>query len=336
MKFGLRLIGYLGSSRDLVRFSKLAEDAGFDSVWFPHDTFMHNTWVLTTAAAEATSRIKIATVGTNPFTTNPCEVATYAATLDDLSDGRFILSLGLHTEKMVEWTGIDASDYMGCTREAVEIVRALLRGETVDYSGKHFDWTEQCYMRMPIRRPDLPIYVSPFGRDFLELSGEIGDGSLPMITPPEAANYMVTNIRRGIERAGRDASKFVISGCAWLSLSESRQQAADIMRKMVAYFGPYLEEPALNSIGLSTSDMRPLADMIASGNQEQAWKSVTPEMIRLGITGTPNDVIEQVELLAAAGVDEVSFGGPLGPDPEKAIALMGEKVIPYFRNLHAK
>ena len=63
VKFGLRLIGYLGTSRDLVRLAKLAEDAGFDSVWFPHDTFMHNTWVLTTAAAEATSRIRIATVG---------------------------------------------------------------------------------------------------------------------------------------------------------------------------------------------------------------------------------------------------------------------------------
>ncbi len=332
MKFGLRLIGYLGTSRELIQLAKLAEDAGFDSVWFPHDTFMHNTWVLTTAAAEATSRIKIATVGTNPFTTNPCEVATYAATLDDLSQGRFILSLGLHTEKMVEWTGIDASDYMQCTREAVDIVKALLRGETVAYEGKHFKWTDQCYLRMPVLRKDLPIYVSAFGTEYLELSGEIGDGSLPMITPPESAEYMVSNIRRGLERSGRDNSDYVISGCAWLSLSESRQEAADIMRKLVAYFGPYLEEPALNSIGLSASDMRPLGELIDAGNYEAACELVTPDMIRLGITGTPDDVIEQVERLATMGIDEVSLGGPLGPDPEKAIALMGNKVIPYFRN----
>ncbi len=332
MKFGLRLIGYLGTTRELIQLSKLAEDAGFDSVWFPHDTFMHNTWVLTTAAAEATSRIKIATVGTNPFTTNPCEVATYAATLDDLSQGRFILSLGLHTEKMVEWTGIDASDYMQCTREAVDIVKALLRGDTVAYAGKHFKWTDQCYLRMPVLRKDLPIDVSAFGTEYLELSGEIGDGSLPMITPPESAAYMVSNIRRGLERSGRDNSDYVISGCAWLSLSESRHEAADIMRKMVAYFGPYLEEPALNSIGLSVSDMRPLGDLIDAGNYEAAFELVTPDMIRLGITGTPDDVIDQVERLAAMGIDEVSLGGPLGPDPEKAIALMGDKVIPYFRN----
>ena len=332
MKFGLRLIGYLGTSRELIQLAKLAEDAGFDSVWFPHDTFMHNTWVLTTAAAEATSRIKIATVGTNPFTTNPCEVATYAATLDDLSQGRFILSLGLHTEKMVQWTGIDASDYIQCTREAVDIVKALLSGETVAYDGKHFNWTDQCYLRMPVLRKDLPIYVSAFGTEYLELSGEIGDGSLPMITPPESAEYMVSNIRRGLERSGRDNSDYVISGCAWLSLSESRQEAADIMRKLVAYFGPYLEEPALNSIGLSISDMRPLGELIHAGNYEAACELVTPDMIRLGITGTPDDVIEQVERLATMGIDEVNLGGPLGPDPEKAIALMGDKVIPHFRN----
>jgi alkanesulfonate monooxygenase SsuD/methylene tetrahydromethanopterin reductase-like flavin-dependent oxidoreductase (luciferase family) len=49
MKFGLRLIGYLGNTRELVRLAVLGEQAGFDYVWFPHDTFMGNTWVITSA-----------------------------------------------------------------------------------------------------------------------------------------------------------------------------------------------------------------------------------------------------------------------------------------------
>lgn len=331
MKFGLRLIGYLGTNRHLVRLAKLAEDAGFDSVWFPHDTFMHNTWVLTTAAAEATSTIRIGTVGTNPYTTNPCEVATYAATLDDLSGGRFILGLGLHTRKMVEWTGLDASDCIACTREAVEIVRRLLRGGPVNCNGRHFKWSQQCYLRMPVLRKNLPIYVAGFGSEYLELSGEIGDGSLPMITPPESAKYMVSNIRKGLACSTRDASDYVISGCAWMSLSASRREAASIMRKMIANFGPYLEEPALQSIGLSGADMRPLRDLVAAGNFETACLRVTPQMTKLGITGTPDNVIERIEQLAQMGIDEVNLGGPLGPDPEAAIALMGTHVIPYFR-----
>ena len=331
MRFGIRLIGYLGNSRELVRLAMLAEDAGFDSVWFPHDTFMHNTWVLTTAAAEATSRIRIATVGTNPYTTNPCEIATYAATLDELSGGRFILGLGLHTEKMVEWTGIDASDCMRRTREAVDVIRALFRGEKVIYNGRHFQWGDQCYLRMPVPRQDLPIYVAGFGTDYLALSGEIGDGSLPMITPPESAGYMVSNILNGVRRTNRERSDFVISGCAWLSLSPSSVRFRAKMKKMAAYFGPYLEEPALNTIGLTVDDMAPIGRLIAAWNYEAAWKLVTPDMIRLGITGNPDDVIAQIEALANAGIDEVSLGGPLGPNPEEAIALMGSTVIPYFR-----
>ncbi len=55
-------------------------------------------------------------------------------------------------------------------------------------------------------------------------------------------------------------------------------------------------------------------------------------MIKLGITGTPDDVIMQVERLAGMGIDEVNLGGPLGPDPGQAIALIGSHVIPHFRN----
>ena len=54
-------------------------------------------------------------------------------------------------------------------------------------------------------------------------------------------------------------------------------------------------------------------------------------MIQLGLAGTPADVIERIERLADAGIDEVNLGGPLGPDPRAAIELMGSSVIPHFR-----
>jgi 5,10-methylenetetrahydromethanopterin reductase len=331
MRFGLRLIGYVGSSRELVQLARLGEEAGFDTIWFPHDTFFHNTWVMTTAVAEATSRIKVASCGTNPYTTDPCEIATYAATLDDLSGGRAILGLGLHTTEMVEWAGIDASNYLARTREAVEIIRALLRGETVAYRGREFHWTEQCYMRFDALKREVPIYVAAFGPEYLALSGAIGDGSLPMITPPESATYMVKAIRGGAAAAGRNPAHCVISGCAWLSLSETRRAAADTMKKMVAYFGPYLEEPALATIGLSVAEFAPLKALIAASDYAQAYARVTDDMLKLGITGTPEDVIARIESLAVMGIDEVNLGGPLGPDPAAAIRLMGERVIPHFR-----
>lgn len=330
MKFGIRFIGYVASMREIVRLSVKSEQAGFEYVWYPHDTFMHNTWVTTTAVAEHTSKIKIGSVGTNPYTTSPAEIATYIGTLDELSEGRVVLGMGVHTEKMVEWTGIDASNYMTRTREATEIIRALFRGEVVDYQGEEFQWTDQCYLRFKPYRANIPIYICPFGEDYLKLSGEIGDGSLPMITPPDSASYMVPPIVEGARQAGRNPDDVDIAGCAWLSISNDRNAATDVLRSMVSYFGPYLEAPALEKIGLSPEDFVEIKQCLDAGQYDKAESLVTEDMCKLALAGTPKDIIAQIERLAEQGITQINLGGPLGPDPEEAIRLMGEEVIPYF------
>ena len=331
MRFGLRLIDYVGLSRELVRLSVLAEQAGFDFVWFPHDTFMRNSWVTTAAVAEHTSKIKIGSVGTNPFTTDPAEIATYIATLDELSSGRAVLGLGLHTEAMVQWTGIDTSDYVERTSDAVQIVRRLLAGEVVDIDTPAYRWTGQCYLRFEPYRPEIPIYVCAFGEDYLELSGAIGDGSLPMITPPESASYMVPPIIRGLAHRSQQPAEYDISGCGWLSLAERRSEATDVLRMMIAYFGPHLEDKALATVGLGREDFAQLGEMVGAGRYDDAKASVTEDMFKLAISGTPDDVIAQIERLSDLGVTQVNLGGPIGPDPPEAIRLMGERVIPHFR-----
>jgi len=292
---------------------------------------MANTWVITSAVAMRTSRIKIGSVGTNPYTTNPAEIATYIATLDELSAGRAVLGLGLHTTKMVGWTGIDTSDYLQRTREAVEIIRALLRGEVVDYHGRSFQWNDQCYLRSKPLRAEVPIYVCAYGPEYLALSGAIGDGSLPMITPPESAGYMVKQITAGALAAGRDPAEVDIAGCGWLSLSEKRSEATDVLRQMIAYFGPHLEAQALETIGLTPADFEPLGGLVNAGRYREAADLVTEKMTRLAISGNVEDVIQRIEAIAEMGITQVSLGGPLGPDPAQAIRLMGERVIPYFK-----
>lgn len=332
MRFGIRLIDFLGSPRELIRLSVLAEEAGFDCVWFPHDTFMRNTWVLTAAVAEHTSTIEIGTVGVNPFTTDPAEIATYIATLDELSRGRAVLGLGLHTEAMVQWTGIDTSDYVERTAESVRIIRRLLAGEVVDVDTPAFRWTDQCYLRFEPFRAEIPIYVCAFGEEYLEVSGAVGDGSLPMITPPESASYMVPPIHRGLARASREPERFDIAGCAWLSIAEHPGEATDTLRMMIAYFGPYLEAQSLETVGLRQEDFAPLRTLVDAGRYDEAKASVTPDMFQLAITGTPSDVIAQIERLDEFGVTQVNLGGPIGPDPSEAIRLMGERVIRHFRS----
>ncbi|HUZ81788.1 MAG TPA: LLM class flavin-dependent oxidoreductase [Gaiellaceae bacterium] len=331
MRFALRLIQWLGPPERLIELAVLAEQEGWDAVWFPHDPFMFNTWALTSAVAARTSRIEIASIATNPYTTDPSEIATFLATLDLISAGRAAIGIGLHTDVMVGWTGYDAGDRIERTRATVEIVRRLLRGETVSGRIGPFEWQEECFLRFTPLRSDPAVLVAAWDRDYLELSGEIGDGSLPMITPPESAPLMVEPIVAGAERAGRNPKELEISGCAWLSVSSEPAAAAAILRPMAAYFGPYLEEASLATIGLSRADFAPLRELVNAGRLDEASAAVTDDMLRLAIVGTPADVVEQVEALGEAGVTQLNLGGPLGPDPEQAIRLIGREVIPRFR-----
>lgn len=328
--FGIRFLDHLAPARTLVEWAVLAEAKGFDACWFPHDTFRKSSLALLSAVAAATTTIKVATVGTNPYTTEPSEIASFFATLDELSGGRVILGIGPHTDEMIGWLGIPTADVIARTREAVEKVRALLRGDVV-VGGEAFPWTEQAYLRFePVRR-DLPIYGGGWGPEFLRMTGEVCDGSLPMVTPPASAPLMVVPILDGIRRAGRDPAAFEIAGCAWVSISDRGDAARDTIRDIVAYFVPYLEQEALDTIGVTPADVAPVRERIVARDYRGAASLVTDRMLGLALVGTPSEVTQQIEGLLEAGVTHVSLGGPLGPDPRRAIELLGDEVLPRFR-----
>jgi 5,10-methylenetetrahydromethanopterin reductase len=330
--FSIRFLDHLAPARTLVDWAVLAEEKGFDACWFPHDTFRKHSWILGAAVAENTRRMMIGSVGTNPYTFDPSEIATYIATLDELSGGRAALGLGMHTGEMVAWLGMEPRDMITRTREAVQIVRSLLRGDVVAYEGSEFRWTEQCYLRFAPLRADVPIYPCGFGEEYLAMTGEVGDGSLPMITPPDSAPRMVAAINKGVERSGRTPGSIDIAGCGWFSVSDDLEAAKATIRPVVAYFGPYLEEEALNTVGVSVKDFDPIKERLAVGDYAGAESLLTDDMLRLAVVGTPKEVIPRVEALLEAGITQVSVGGPLGPDVARAIELLGDEVLPYFRS----
>lgn len=337
MEFGARFLGWFDIGADSqLQYGRLAEEFDFDYCWFPHDTFMRNTWVLTSALAAQTKKIKIGSVGTNPYTNDPCEIATYLATLDEISHGRAVLGVGLHTTDMVGWVGIRAQDPVQRTREAVKLIRDTLKsfpkGRAEPFSGKEFSWSEQAYLRFKPSREDPPIYVAGFGKEYLELSGEIGDGSLPMITPPESSTYMVNSIRAGCRKIGRDPKQVSIAGFAWISISkDDPKKAAEYLKPVIAYFGPYLEDEALASVGLSSSDFQEIKSEIDRGRYDIAKNMVTDDMLKLGITGSISECVERIALVERAGIDQISLGGPWGPDIPGAVQIVGKEIIPSFR-----
>jgi len=333
LRFGIRLADWFGTTQNIVELAVLAEKNGFDSCWVSHDVFMRSSFVTLSSIADHTSRIHLGNTILNPYTTNPAELAMFIASLDELSGGRALCGISAGSLEYMGWLGIPAPKPLTRTKEAVELIRLLLDGKVASYKGTEFTWSEQCYMRFKPLRSKVPIYIGGQGDKMLEYSGAAGDGALPLLYPPDFAEYAVTKISDGARKAGRNPDDVDISGCVWMSIAKDRDSALiGPLKELVAYFGPLLGVKGLASVGLSHEELAPVHDAFMKAGLGEAVKLVTPKMLRLTVHGSPDDCTSQLEKLEKAGVDEVLIGAPLGPDPKSSIELLGKEVIPQFRS----
>ena len=332
MLFGIRLVGDFGTANTIQRYGALAEQNGLDFVWVSHDLFKINSWVALTAVACVTKRVKLGNTILNPYSCDPSELSTYLATLDELSNGRVVVGLSAGHPRFLKWVGIDAEKPLTKTKETVELLRRLFRGEKVAYDGQEFHWTDQAYLRFKPLRDKIPIYIGGSGNKFLEYAAEVGEGVLPILFPPEYIDHTMKQIHSGVKKAGRDIADLDIAGCVWFSVSEEGAVAEDSLRALIAYYGPGIQEFRLNAIGLTRKDMEPIDEAVKVSGLEAGKKLVTEKMMRLAIHGTPDECISKIEELQHKGVTHVALGAPLGPNPEKAIELIGKRIMPYFRD----
>jgi 5,10-methylenetetrahydromethanopterin reductase len=332
LRFGIRFNSDAGNVREVVSWARLAESLGFDDFWYCQDLMKRDAWVALTAVAGATSRIRIGTCIVNPFTTSPAEIAMSAITLQEYSHGRFVLGIGPGDPPYQKWVGIEQSQRRTGLAEAVSILRALFRGGEVNAEGRVFRW-RAARLRMPLPDQSIPIYIGGQGPRVLELMGEVGDGGLPIVFPPETIAAVHERITAGAARAGRTLTpaSFDLAACVWWSLGGTRAEAEDALRYQIAYYGPSLRAETLAPIGLAPGDFDAIRAAWQAGDMPRAMSLLTPAMFRLAIVGTLDEMIERVRCLQSQGATQINIGPPLGPDRERALRQTAERVMPEFR-----
>ena len=229
-----------------------------------------------------------------PDTTDPSEIAAYLGTLDLPYRGRAALGLGLHTDKMVRWLGYDPGDLEERLRTSVATIRALLRGEVVTAANGPFAWGNECRLRFEPLRSDPPLHIAAFEAELLRLGGAIGDGVMPMATPPESVAALAGDVRAGAAAAGRATGDVAVVACAWLAIGAPEGPASARLRQMIATFGPYLEERALTTLGLSPDDFDGIRALVDAGRLAEAAASATADMLRLALVGTAEEAGERI------------------------------------------
>ena len=330
MRFSIRLNNDLKVSQ-YVELAQAAESAGFDQFWVSNDLFLRSSPVVLSAVVTATRRIEVGTCILNPYSINPGEIAMMSATMDELSGNRFNLGLAAGAADFLKWVGIPQPTPLAAVRESIGVIRALLSGQPAPMDGKFLDWSSEAYLRFEAPRV-TPIYVGAMGPKMLRLAGEIADGVLPLLFPPEHYFTVKPLIEEGLQLREPEPIELDLAACIWVSLSDDRRAARRVLAEKIAYYGHAMSPLILKRLGLVRKDFSSIEKaMMVERDVEKACKLVDDRMLKIGVVGSPKDLIRRLEPLVEAGVRHLSFGPPLGPDLLTAVELLGREVLPHFQ-----
>lgn len=196
---------------DMIELARAAEGSGFDSIW-ASELYSYDCFTTLTHLACHTTTIKLGTNIANIYARTPALLAGTAAGLDQLSNGRFILGIGVSGPQVVEgWHGVPYDRPLQRTRETIDILRTVMAGGRLNYEGDVFNVTMGLKLINKGQRPDIPIYVAAIGPKNIELTAEKADGWLPTFYAPSHAPTIFTpHVEAGLAKAGKSKADFAV------------------------------------------------------------------------------------------------------------------------------
>jgi F420-dependent oxidoreductase-like protein len=218
-----------------VARAQAAEKFGYESVWVIQLPDARDASLVLAAYAAATHRVMLGTGVLPIYTRHPTAMAQMAATVDELSGGRFILGIGISHRVTVEgmW-GMQLNSPVDAMREYLSIVRTSLRDGGCDFEGAHFSarWTYSAP-----RRPGIPVMISALNPRMLELAGELADGVvLWMCSPSYTRDHVIPALKAGREKAGKTLDGFEVVSAVSACLTADRAAALDVFRQTVTRY----------------------------------------------------------------------------------------------------
>ncbi len=338
MRLDLNL-GYSGiqlaSHPDLVR---RVESLGYHTVWVAEAYGSDAVTVASTIVAHSTT-LGVGTAILQIPGRTPAMTAMTAATLDDLSGGRFRLGVGVSGPQVAEgWHGEAFGKPLAKTREYVSIVRKILaREEPVTAHGEYYQLPflgdDATGLGKPLKligrpHPGIPIYIAAIGPNNVALTAEIGDGWLPVFFSPERAPEVFgASLVEGFARSGEEAKseRFDIVPTVYAFVSDDIDEGRDRMRPMIALYiggmgarGRNFYNDLAVRYGFEEAAVT-IQDLYLAGEKAAAEAAVPVELIdEVALCGPASHIAERLEVWRASGVGAIAIGA----DDPKTIATI--------------
>jgi F420-dependent oxidoreductase-like protein len=310
LKVGLSASPYTQSGVDLI---VEADRLGVDSVWAP-EAWGYDALTPLGYLAGRTSRIRLGTAIVQLGARSPAMLAMSALSLQTLSEGRFILGLGTSGPQVMEgWHGVRFTKPLQRTRETIEIVRTITRGERLAHDGEIYPLPlpggEGRSIRSSAPPAHVPIYIAALGPANLALTGELADGWIGNSFLPESAAVFFEPIRRGAEAAGRTLGDLDLTVSAGLEFTDDVEEAARRHASGYAFtFGAmgspehnfYLDAFSRQGFG---DDVRAVQRLWLDGDRQGARDRVPIDIgLKTNLLGSHEMVAERLRLYRDAGV----------------------------------
>ena len=217
-----------------VELATLCEEAGFDRFGVADWRFFHDCFVVMTACLQATQRLVVESLVTDPFVRHPALTACAHATMDDLSRGRAVLGLGGGREQPAFW-GYERPHPVEAVREATLIARRMFAGEEVTFEGRVIR-VEKAKLEFRPFRPDLPVLIAARGRRMIELAREVADIVHLASFSLNVAHHRreLDHVLKGAARADRAMGSFEIDVTIPCSVSDDRDAARRAAKRPAA------------------------------------------------------------------------------------------------------
>jgi F420-dependent oxidoreductase-like protein len=321
VKLGLNL-GYWGlglTAADQPALVQEAEVLGYDSVWAAEAYGSDAATVLAWLAGR-TERIGLGSAIFQMPARTAAMTAMTAATLDQLSDGRFRLGLGPSGPQVSEgWHGVRFARQLRRTREYVEVVRKALARERLEYHGETIELPlpdgpgKALKLTISPLQARLPIYLSAIGPRSIKLAGEIADGWLPVLFSPEHVAEFEPLLEEGAALAGRSLDGFEIAPTVIVFITDEVEAARDAMRPMLAlYVGGMgsrdqnFYADLMRRYGFEEATER-VQDLYLEGKRDEAAAALPIELIDTVTLCGPRDAVrERLAVYREAGVGTLS------------------------------
>jgi alkanesulfonate monooxygenase SsuD/methylene tetrahydromethanopterin reductase-like flavin-dependent oxidoreductase (luciferase family) len=292
----------------IVKMARLAEDVGVDSVWVGDSLVAKprlEPLAALAAVAASTSRVRMGTSVLLAALRHPVLLAQTAATVDQLSEGRLILAMGVGgaftDAQQNEWATAGVEKRTRATRveEIVEIMRALWSGDPVTFHGKHFDLDDVNLGYRPYQRPGVPILLATHsgeGRDRQPArAARLSDGIISISDSPEEFKSVRTRVAEEAVAIGRSPDEL----------------------RSVYYMTVNLDPNAARG---KEEGVRWVTDYYGLNFWGDRW----------GPYGDTEGVIERIREFTAAGADEVIVRFASYDQPRQ-MELFAKRVLPAFR-----